>query len=357
MPWLMKNGHLLHAPSAHVLCSATSEDDHHFLEKALAFQVEEVGGQLTAPEWMQIFPAGPEVATMDGRSFKLSDPEAFVLAQNISAATPIMVDYDHLSHYLPEDGGDQTAAGWIEELEVRDGQVWAKVAWTIRAAKQIAEREYRFVSPEFMINKKTKEITKLDAVALVNRPAFQMSALARKNTKHNGDPDMKAIAKALGLPDDATEAQILTAIAGQQSELATAKAAKTTPSTTEFMPRADYDSVLARATTAEEELAEVKKTARKDEIEAVIAGAVTAGKIAPASKTHYVNIALASDEGFEEVKKLCSVLPKLGAGKSESDADLDAEGLTEADRELCRKMDIDPKDYAKQLAADRASRT
>ncbi len=344
------------ASFASVLCSAPVADDAHFLEKALAFQTDEVGGQITAPEWIQIFPEGPDVPTMDGRAFKMSDPEAFVRAQSISSATPIMVDYDHLSAFMPEDNGDQTAAGWIEELEVRDGQVWAKVSWTIRAARQIAEREYRFVSPEFMANKKTKEITKLDAVALVNRPAFQMKALARKNPKTNGDPDMKAIAKALGLPDDATEEQILTAINSQKTELASEKAAKVTPSTKDFMPRADYDSVLARAETAEGELADAKDETRKGEVEAVIASAVTAGKIAPASKGHYVALAMASEEGFEEVKKLCATLPKVGAGKSESDDDLDADGLTEDHRELCRQMDIDPKEFAKTLAAENAAR-
>lgn len=71
----------------------------------------------------------------------------------------------------------------------------------VRAAKQISEREWRFVSPEFYTDKKTGEITKLAAVALVNRPAFKMTALARANSKPHGETNMfKVIAKALGLP-------------------------------------------------------------------------------------------------------------------------------------------------------------
>lgn len=294
---------------------------------------------------------------MDGRSFKMSDPEAFVAAQMASSAMPIMVDYDHLSSFAPEENGDQTAAGWIEELEVRDGQVWARVVWTVRAAQQIAEREWRFVSPEFMAHKKTKEVVSLAAVALVNRPAFQMKALAHRTRKTNGEPDMKAIAKALGLPEDATEEQILTAINSQQTELASAKAAKTIPSTRDFMPRADYDKVLARAEDAEGKLDEARDAGRKDEVETMIASAVTAGKISPASKPHYIALATASDDGFEEVKNLCATLPKIGDGKSESDIDndTDASGLSEADRELCRQMDISPEDFAKTRAAEKTA--
>ena len=350
----MKTNHPSCAPLVSVLCSATAEHAPSYLEKALAFQLEEAEGQVAVPDWVQIFPKGPELATMDGRKFKMSDPDAFVASQNTSSAMPIMVDYDHLSSFAPEENGDQTAAGWIEELEVRDGQVWARVVWTVRASKQIAEREWRFVSPEFMVNKQTKEVAQLDALALVNRPAFQMKALAHRTRKSNGDPDMKAIAKALGLSDDATEEQILTAISTQQSELASAKASKNTPSTTEFMPRADYDRVLARAEEAEGKLGEADEAARKGEVETMIASAVTAGKIAPASKAYYMKLAMASDEGFEDIKNLCSTLPKLGAGQSESDDDLDTTGLSEEDRELCRSMDIAPEEFAKTRAAERA---
>lgn len=335
--------------------ASRDEAETHFLERALAFETSGDVGKDGAPDWIQIFPAGPELATVDGRAFKMSNPQAFVDAQRASNSKPILVDYDHLSSFMPEENGDQTAAGWIEKLEVRDGEIWARVAWTIRAAKQIADREWRFVSPEFRVNKKTGEIAMLDAVALVNRPAFQMKALARASATKPGDtPMLKEIAKALGLSEDATEEQILTAIREKDQELETAKASQSTPSTKDFMPRADYDRVLARAEKAEGKLTEAQEAARKDEVETMIASAVSAGKIAPASKDHYVALAMASDDGFEEVKKLTDTLPKITDPSNLDDKSTNAHGLSDADREMCATLGVPEEDYAKQLAANKA---
>ncbi|WP_224825602.1 phage protease [Cognatishimia sp. MH4019] len=336
--------------------TATAVTETYFLETALAFQVAGDGPTATAPEWIQVFPAGPELATNDGRSFKLSDPQAFVDAQRTSAGKPILVDYDHLSSFMPEENGDQTAAGWIEELEVRDGEIWARVAWTVRAAKQIADREWRFISPEFRAHKKTGEVAILDAVALVNRPAFdQMKALARASARKTGDtPMFKEIAKVLGLSDDATEEQVLTAIREKDAELATAKASTVTPSTKDFMPRADYDRVLARAEEAEGKLTKSEKAARESEVETMIASAVKAKKIAPASKGHYVALAMASDAGFEEVKKLTETLPEIVEPSNLDDKTINAHGLSDDDREMCAMLGVSEEDFAKQRAAEKA---
>lgn len=328
-----------------------------YLESALAFEVGE-GSSAAAPDWIQIFPSGPELAAVDGRAWKLSDPDAFVAAQDVSKAKPILVDYDHLSSFMPEDNGDQTAAGWIEELEVRDGEVWAKVAWTVRAAEQISNREWRFVSPEFRAHKKTKEVGLLDAVALVNRPAFQMKALARADKPKTGEPPMlKAIAAALGLSDDATEAQILAAISTKDTELASAKASQTVPSSKDYMPRADYDTVLARATDAEAAINTLKGDKRKDDVDAMIDAAVSEGKISPASKAHFVKLAMSDDEGFEEVTALCSTLPKVVQSSDLDNKDLGAGAgkLTEQQREICAQLNVSEEDYATQLAADQAA--
>lgn len=165
---------------------------------------------------------------------------------------------------------------------------------------------------------------------------------------------LKEIAKALGLSDDATEAQILTAIRDKEGELESAKASSSTPSTKDFMPRADYDRVLARAEEAEGKLSEAEKAARKEEVETLITSAVTAGKIAPASKDHYIALAMASDDGFEEVKKLAATLPKITETSKLDDKEASAHGLSDEDREMCATLGVSEEDYAKQLAASKA---
>ena len=120
------------------------------------------------------------------------------------------------------------------------------------------------------------------------------------------------------------------------------------------MPRADYDRVLARAEEAEGKLTEAQETARKDEVETMIASAVSAGKIAPASKDHYVALAMASNDGFEEVKKLTETLPKITDPSNLDDKDINAQGLSEEDREMCATLGISEEDFAKQLAAQKS---
>jgi phage I-like protein len=301
-----------------------------------------------APIAFQIFPKGPELATVDGRNFKLSDPEAFVEKVN-AGALPILVDYDHLSAFDVDDGGQSKAAGWIQRLEIRDGEVWAVVEWTVTAAEAIANREWRFISPEFYADKKTGEVTGLAAAALVNRPAFQMTALASASSTAKDNDMLNAIAKALGLKDDATEEEILAAIQKRdrdhQTELASAKAKAKTPSVDDFMPRADYDSVLARAETAESKLKEAGEAEFKKRVESEIAAAVTAGKITPATKGHY--IALCSDEA--SLEKVLTALGKSPEVTSKSGIhgrpDTDTSELSEVERETAASLGVSEKDF------------
>ncbi|KPU84994.1 hypothetical protein JI58_00265, partial [Marinosulfonomonas sp. PRT-SC04] len=164
---------------------------------------------------------------------------------------------------------------------------------------------------------------------------------------------LKAIAKALGLSDDATEAQILTAISKSGEDLETAKASATTPSTKNFMPRADYDAVLARATAAEGKVSEAETASRKSEVETMIASAVTAGKITPGTKDHYVNLAMASDDGFEEIKKLCSSMVPVADPSKLDDAKISEGNLSDDEKHMAATLGVSEEDFAKQLAADK----
>ena len=264
------------------------------------------------PKWIQIFPAGPDLETLDGRSFKMSDAAAFVHKLN-SDRKQLLIDYDHRSHFSAGDGGSTEAAGWMTRFETREGAIWAFVEWSEKAAASIAAKTFRYISPEFLTNKKTGEITALLAAALLNRPAFEMTALASEQ-KPKEQKMLKAIAKKLGLDENADEAAILAAIdkstANHKSELAAQVTKAKTPSADAFMPRADYDTVLARATKAEEQVAEAGKKDFDQKVETMIASAIKDGKITPASKDHFV--ALCTDEKtFENTAKALEVSPKV----------------------------------------------
>lgn len=90
-----------------------------------------------------------------------------------------MVDYDHRSHFSAAKGGSQIAAGWVEKLVIISGKIWAHIEWTERARQLINAKEYRYISPEFWVQGATREIVKIVALALVNRPALKMAELAK----------------------------------------------------------------------------------------------------------------------------------------------------------------------------------
>ena len=314
----------------------------------LAFQIPgaDAAAEQAVPDWVQIFPAGPVVATNDGRAFRISDTARLVASINLGKM-PVLVDYDHRSYYEP---GDTIAAGWSAAVEARADGIWAQIDWTPVAAQRIRDREFRYISPEFSVDRETGEVAALTAISLVNRPAFTMAAIARSNLTQ-GDDDMRAIAAALGLPEDADEAAILAAIATRDTELASAR----TPSADRFIPRTDYDAVLARATSAEVELASIRTAQRSAEVDAVIAAAVSAGKIAPASKLHYVALA-ATDAGFEQVKQLCATLPPVVGSVPVGDVNTSGAQMTDAERHMAASMQLTDEQFIAARAARAAAR-
>lgn len=316
----------------------------------LAFEMpsEDSASTVTAPEWVQVFPLGPEIHTNDGRFFRLSDPAALVAMIEVTLKSgPILVDYEHRSYY----GVDSQAAGWCSAVEARADGIWARIDWTEAARQKIEAREYRFISPEFHAHVETSELLTLDAISLVNRPAFTMAAIAAAQlarAKTSGDQPMKNIAAALGLAEDATEEAILAKINEGKTELASARLP---PAPDKYMPRADYDTAIARANTAETELATLKKAGREAEIETVIAAAIKEGKIAPASKTHYLALAQGSVDGFEQVKQLCASLPKVITDPQIPGGTGTSGDLTEYELHIASSMGLSAEDYKKAKGA------
>jgi len=80
-------------------------------------------------------------------------------------------DYEHKAVDDDARAGDGKAAGWFN-LELRaDGLYAVNIRWTPQAAQQLGDKEWRYFSPAFEIDLKTKRITKLTNVALTNIPA------------------------------------------------------------------------------------------------------------------------------------------------------------------------------------------
>ena len=96
---------------------------------------------------------GPVPITTDDLRTMHANFEAGHWPQKGTAAP---IDYEHLSTQPAEKRkpGDGEAAGWIQRLELREGdtELWGLVDWTDDAAARIKSKKYRYFSPTFHRN-------------------------------------------------------------------------------------------------------------------------------------------------------------------------------------------------------------
>jgi phage I-like protein len=128
------------------------------------------------------------------------------------------IDYDHKAD-------TKIAAGWVKTAEVRgnDG-LFLKIQFTEKARKHLHDGEYRYFSPEYQDeweHPKTKQVHKdvLFGGALTNRPFLKdiMPINLSEVFDNAGKPmttseEAKNIRTKLGLPEDASEADVLAAL-------------------------------------------------------------------------------------------------------------------------------------------------
>lgn len=301
------------------------------------------------PDWIMVVPAGDQVRGRDGRIFKNPDPHAVVSAfAKEGQSAPI--DINHAQFLKAPAGGESPAAGWIEQLEVREGAIWGRVEWTALGLNALRDKAYRFISPALVAPRDT--IAAIAGAGLVNRPNLNVPALNAEETHMN-----KALLAKLGLAETATENDAIAAIDKLQTQLNAAR----TPDLNAYVPRADYDAVVKGRDEATAALNARIEGERKAEGEALVEQAVKDGKIAPASKDFYLKLC-ASKEGLESVKGFVASAPshfvkadlddKAKGGDGGDKVELNAE-----ETRICSLMGLKPEDFLKSrqdLAARRA---
>lgn len=259
-----------------------------------------------APDWIELLPAGPTILGQDGRAWTLPDPQSLVTAFAQRHAA-LVVDWEHASELRATQGLEAPAAGWIDQLAVRNGAVWGHVAWTEKAAAQITAREYRYLSPVFAYQKADSRIVQLLSAGLTNQPNLPLTALNREESPM---PLPAALCAALALPEAADEAAVLAAIATLKTDLTTARNRADTPPLDRFVPRADHDLALARASNAETRLAAIETAQRQARIEALLTRALAEGKIAPVTQDYY-RAMCATEHGVDQFEAFLAKAPAL----------------------------------------------
>lgn len=306
-----------------------------------------------APEWVLLIPGG-QVLGRDGRSWSNERPEA-IIAGHAQLGRDLPIDIEHSSEHRAPKGEPAPAVGWIKELAVRDGgEIWGRVEWNADGQSLVGGKSYRYLSPVIVYEQGSGAIVGLLSAALTNQPNFKLPALNRQESEHEGaSPEeermLKALLAALGLPETGTEQDAVTKIGELKTDLATATNRAENPSLEKFVPRADYDQALARATNAEQALAEEKKQKLDGEIETAVNQALTDGKITPATADYY-KAQCRQEGGLEAFKKFCEAAPVIG-DPSNLDGKDPANGagtaLNAAEKEVCERMGVSEDEYRK----------
>jgi phage I-like protein len=271
------------------------------------------------PAAIELIPAGDLIQGRDGRKWKNSQPQKVVL-NSMARLSKLVIDENHATDLSAPKGGSSPAMGWMTNLRTGDGgSIWADVEWTKRGEQAVLNKEYSFISPVFLHDDQG-EITVVLRAALTNSPNLQLPALNSEQSslegpgKNNTEVSMnKELCAALGLSETASEAEILAAV----KALNTAKpgAAQTQTDTTKvdltaYAPRADLNTMEARALAAEKQLAEFNAAQINREAEAAVDEAIKNRKIAPASRAEYLSLCT-TKEGLETFKKIVTATPVI----------------------------------------------
>lgn len=338
---------------------------------------------------IQLLPAG-RFSARDGRPATIATCKQWVCGQQEAAslialaaqqANPMVIDYEHQTLNSQANGQPAPAAGWFKNLEWRDGQglFTTDVEWTPAAAKAIANREYRYISPVFEFDPQTGAALRMRMAALTNDPgldgmqAVALSTLASRLSLNTQEPQMKellqAVLKALGLPEQSPEPE---AIAALNAHLAKARsdADQVAALTAE---KTNKDAQIAALTTAagnpdpakfvpvsvvtgmQTQLATLTAQIAGREVDEIVSAALAAGQLLPAQEGWARDL---GKSNLAALKNFVSTAPKIAAltgtqtGGREPGAVSAPAGVDQTTLAVCRQMGVDPAAVAKAKEAE-----
>ena len=123
---------------------------------------------------VMIAPYGQWSGMLDGKEITQNvNKEAYENLADELASNPreILVDLDHKSENPTEEGQDTKAMAWASDLMSDDDGIYANFKWTPAGVDSVAGRQYRYVSPTWILDNAGTPV-KLLRIALTNRPNF-----------------------------------------------------------------------------------------------------------------------------------------------------------------------------------------
>jgi|GEM_PF-348827 phage I-like protein len=314
-----------------------------------------------APEWIELLPAGV-FHGRDGRGpFRLDDPAAVIAATRaLRMEAGIPVDYDHATDFAAPNGQPAPAAGWIRELQVRDGALWGRVEWTERAARAILAHEYRYISPVFQYSRADGKVIRLLRAGLTNNPNLYLTAICAAGDEEDRrmeqfDHFLSQLRQLLDTGPDASFDKILEATGNL---LAAAAAARETAQNAAAADPARYVDVaeLKKALT---ELNALRAERAHEKAEHAVNEAIRAGKLVPAQREWAVAYCAADPDGFRafvarQPAMLAGEMLTAAPGAAHARAPEAGAMLSAVENAICSQLGVSPGEFAsrKQGRAD-----
>lgn len=173
------------------------------------------------PDRLMIVPWG-EVESERGNFVVDGESAGLVVDAFRKHQTDVPIDYEHqtLGGSFSSPNGQAPAAGWITDLEVVEGAgIVAQVNWTPMARGQLADRQYRYLSPVAIVRKSDRKLVALHSVALTNKPAIVGMAPIVNQVRVGLDDPIDALREQLGLDEDVDADEIVLAASARIREL------------------------------------------------------------------------------------------------------------------------------------------
>lgn len=309
------------------------------------------------PEWVQLLPAG----TFNGRDGR--GPYSVPLPQRVidrtrewAAGHDLPIDVGHALEAEGLAGAGAPAAGWITDLESREGALWGRVEWTDEGARRVRGREFRFLSPVFM-HDKAGEVLFVMRAGLTNIPNLRMVAVHSQSTQEKDVALLATLITIFGLPAESTEDAVaahcrtvaqssasLQLVAqsvklpttASADEIVKAVQAVGTPDPAKWIPREQYDTLATSVNSQKEAL----RTAAVD-------AAIQDGKITPAQREWAFAYHAKDEAGFAS---FVAAAPKVvGRGAEAHTSGSGKRALTDAEKSVCAQLNITEEDFLKNV--------
>jgi phage I-like protein len=337
------------------------------------------------PEWVHLLPAGDAngIRTGDARGpYHVKDAK-MIIAASFAENDRLPIDENHSIDLAAPGGQPSPARGWIIEMQARDDGIWGRVEWNDAGKELVSSQAYRALSHVIRFNE-NKVIEGILRASLVNRPNLRGLTALNMESDMTLEEFIAQLAKALGLKDDATEADVTAAIAalkeaGDADDVEAQNRVDMQSQLTEIgvalgVEGGEHADILAAAQVKPEvgvggkamialqsEVVDLTKklnglhdATNKNAAETFIDGEIKRGRagVKPL-RAHYIAMHM---EDAARVEKEISALPVL-SGTTILDTPPDTKdgkiALNAEQVAVANQLGLDHKDYAAQLAEDR----